>query len=104
MFVFSRASRACNRKFRAPQLEIKAAARAFSVFGFIGAMMSYSAHEKYPTGTSDDRLVVMTMWYPLLVDNDIETSVWLSTLLSKKIEKGNALLIKQEKRSSIDEN
>jgi hypothetical protein len=54
---------------------MNAAARAFSVFGFTGAMMSYSAHEKYPTGTSDDRLVVITRLYPLLIDKDIVISV-----------------------------
>jgi hypothetical protein len=46
---------------------MKAAARAFSVFGCTGAMMSYSAQEKYPTGTSDERLVVITILYPLLI-------------------------------------
>lgn len=29
--------------------------------------MSYSAHEKYPTGTSDDRLVVITIPKPFLM-------------------------------------
>lgn len=67
MFAFSSPSRACKRKLRAPQLEIKAAASAFSVFGCTGAMISYSAQEKYPTGTSDERLVVIITLYPLLI-------------------------------------
>lgn len=80
MFACSSASSACKRKLRAPQLEMKAAARAFSVFGCTGAMISYSAQEKYPTGTSDERLVVITILYPLLNDQKLKTSV----LLSKK--------------------
>lgn len=78
MFALSSASRACKRKLRAPQLEMKAAARAFSVFGCTGAMISYSAQEKYPTGTSDERLVVITTSYPLLKDKKLKISVLLA--------------------------
>ena len=53
---------------------MNAAARELSVFGCTGAMMSYSAQEKYPTGTSDDRLVVITMSYPLLAHKDTNIS------------------------------
>jgi hypothetical protein len=54
---------------------MKAAASAFSVFGCTGAMISYSAQEKYPTGTSEERLVVITTSYPLLIHKKTTASV-----------------------------
>ena len=75
MFDLSSPSSACKRKLRAPQLEMKAAASAFSVFGCTGAMISYSAQEKYPTGTSEERLVVITTSYPLLIHKKTKSSV-----------------------------
>jgi hypothetical protein len=47
-------------------LEINAAASAFFVFFLGGSMSGYSAQEKYPTGTSDFRLVVIATVIPFL--------------------------------------
>ena len=70
---------AWSLKLWPPQLEMNAAARTFWVLFFGGAIISYSAQEKYPTGTSDARLVVITTVKPFL-----DIVIILSVLCAQK--------------------